>query len=253
MKVRNLVSLACAPALAATLACATLPPAAPTASAIGGHLLIVGGGPIPPEIIRRFVDLAGGPAKARIVVFPMASGDSDAGIEMTADLNKLGARPSGSSSTHRPIRKRCEAARRRHRHLVRRRRQVKLTRPSPARKVEASCTSSWRAAPSSVGRRPARPDDDAHAHRRGEARRRRRRRDKSPLAAYMTVPRRRRDGAGLGFLSGAIVISTSFAAGAQPSPERRPRAPNSWASDRRIDRRRVGPDGKWKVLARAPR
>ena len=52
----------------------------------------MGGGPIPPEIIRRFVDLAGGPAKARIVVFPMASGDSDAGIEMTADLNKLGAK-----------------------------------------------------------------------------------------------------------------------------------------------------------------
>ena len=52
----------------------------------------MGGGPIPPEIIRRFVDLAGGPEKARIVVFPMASSDSDAGIEMTADLKKLGAR-----------------------------------------------------------------------------------------------------------------------------------------------------------------
>ncbi|MGA7992499.1 MAG: cyanophycinase [Thermoanaerobaculia bacterium] len=90
MRIRTLISLACASTLAAILACATLPPA--PARTIGGHLLIVGGGPIPPEISKRFVELAGGPGKARIVVFPMASGDSDAGIEMTADLEKLGAR-----------------------------------------------------------------------------------------------------------------------------------------------------------------
>jgi len=90
MRIRTLASLACASALAAVLACATIPPA--PARTIGGHLLIVGGGPIPPEIIRRFVELAGGPGKARIVVFPMASGDSDAGIEMAGDLEKLGAR-----------------------------------------------------------------------------------------------------------------------------------------------------------------
>lgn len=94
MRTRPLASLGCASALAATVACATLPPAPATTGAptIGGHLIIVGGGPIPPEIIRRFVELAGGPGKARIVVFPMASGDSDAGIEMTGDLEKLGAR-----------------------------------------------------------------------------------------------------------------------------------------------------------------
>jgi len=90
MKIRILVLLACASALVATPACSTVSP--PQARTIGGHLLIVGGGPIPPEIIRRFVELAGGSGKARIVVFPMASGDSDAGIEMTADLEKLGAR-----------------------------------------------------------------------------------------------------------------------------------------------------------------
>ena len=90
MKNRILVLLAFTSALVATTACSTASPG--PARTIGGHLLIVGGGPIPPEIIRRFVELAGGSGKARIVVFPMASGDSDAGIEMTADLEKLGAR-----------------------------------------------------------------------------------------------------------------------------------------------------------------
>jgi cyanophycinase len=64
-------------------------PAAPDSPK--GHLLIVGGGPIPDEIEARFLALAGGPEKARIVVFPMASSDPDAGIEMTADFRKAGA------------------------------------------------------------------------------------------------------------------------------------------------------------------
>lgn len=91
MRVRILVLLACALTLVATPACSTTSPP-PEARTIGGHLLIVGGGPIPPEISKRFVELAGGPGKARIVVFPMASGDADAGIEMTAAFEKLGAR-----------------------------------------------------------------------------------------------------------------------------------------------------------------
>jgi cyanophycinase len=90
MRIRVVNTLLCASALAALVACASTPPT--QARTIGGHLLIVGGGPIPPEIIRRFVELAGGPGKARIVVFPMASGDADAGIEMTGDFEKLGAR-----------------------------------------------------------------------------------------------------------------------------------------------------------------
>jgi cyanophycinase len=83
----------------AILALATLPgaglagcaTATGAASAGAGHLLIVGGGPIPDAIEHRFLDLAGGPGKAKIVVFPMASEDPDAGIEMTADFVKLGA------------------------------------------------------------------------------------------------------------------------------------------------------------------
>ncbi len=46
---------------------------------------------MPDRIFSRFLELAGGPGKARIVVFPMASSDPDAGIEMTADLRKAGA------------------------------------------------------------------------------------------------------------------------------------------------------------------
>ncbi|MEO8585410.1 MAG: cyanophycinase [Acidobacteriota bacterium] len=96
MRNRALISVLAVPMLLSLVACANAPPAQPAAAAakptIGGHLMIVGGGPIPPEIIKRFVDLAGGPGKARIVCFPMSSSDPDAGIEMTADLVKLGAK-----------------------------------------------------------------------------------------------------------------------------------------------------------------
>ena len=54
-------------------ACASAPrrPRPPPA----GSLLIVGGGPIPDAILERFVALAGGPGRARIVIYPMASED----------------------------------------------------------------------------------------------------------------------------------------------------------------------------------
>lgn len=56
-----------------------------------GHLFIVGGGPQPPELVQRFVDLAGG-KKAKIVVFAMASSDGkQSGEEKADDLRKLGA------------------------------------------------------------------------------------------------------------------------------------------------------------------
>jgi cyanophycinase len=51
----------------------------------------VGGGPIPGAILERFVALAGGPGRARIVLYPMASEDEDAGLELAADFRKLGA------------------------------------------------------------------------------------------------------------------------------------------------------------------
>src|SRR5450432_3566334 len=66
-------------------------PAPVTTAAPRGHLLIVGGGPLPDEVLRRFVDLAGGPGRAHIVVFPMASSDPTAGSEITEDFRKLGA------------------------------------------------------------------------------------------------------------------------------------------------------------------
>jgi cyanophycinase len=57
-----------------------------------GYLFIVGGGPQPPALVQRFVDLAGGKGKAKIVVFAMASSDGRAsGEEKAADLRELGA------------------------------------------------------------------------------------------------------------------------------------------------------------------
>jgi cyanophycinase len=44
-----------------------------------GALVIVGGGPRPPEIRQKFVDLAGGAGKANVVVFAMASEACKAG------------------------------------------------------------------------------------------------------------------------------------------------------------------------------
>jgi cyanophycinase len=56
-----------------------------------GHLFIVGGGPQPPELVQRFVDLAGG-KNGKIVVFAMASSDGkSSGEEKADDLRKLGA------------------------------------------------------------------------------------------------------------------------------------------------------------------
>ena len=78
------------PALLLAAACATA--ARPANPPGAGHLLIVGGGPLPDSILRRFVDLAGGPGRARIVAFPMASSDPDAGTEIVKDFEKLGAR-----------------------------------------------------------------------------------------------------------------------------------------------------------------
>jgi cyanophycinase len=57
-----------------------------------GTLLIVGGGSQPAELVRHFVDLAGGPGKARIAILPMATSDAVAtGAEKEAELDSLGA------------------------------------------------------------------------------------------------------------------------------------------------------------------
>lgn len=59
---------------------------------VRGHLLIVGGGRQPPELVARFVELAGGAGRARIAVLPMASGEPEAsGREKADELRGLGA------------------------------------------------------------------------------------------------------------------------------------------------------------------
>lgn len=77
---------ACAPADTGSGSSAAMPPSA------GGTLLIVGGGAQPPELVRRFVELAGGPGAARIAVVPMASAEAaTGGPEKAEQLRELGA------------------------------------------------------------------------------------------------------------------------------------------------------------------
>jgi cyanophycinase len=79
-------------AIGVACASAAPPPAAPTPVADArGTLLIVGGGPIPDALLERFVTLAGGPGRARIVIYPMSSEYPDAGLELAGDFRKLGA------------------------------------------------------------------------------------------------------------------------------------------------------------------
>ena len=63
----------------------------PARSAPHGSLVIVGGGPRPPEIRQRFVDLAGGAGRANVIVFAMASEECKAGgDEEVAALQTMG-------------------------------------------------------------------------------------------------------------------------------------------------------------------
>ncbi|HEX6036484.1 MAG TPA: hypothetical protein VFZ20_00545, partial [Longimicrobium sp.] len=74
-------------------ACASASPASgPAPDGARGHLLIVGGGSQPPELVSRFVELAGGPGRARIAVVPMASEEAEeGGREKAEQLRGLGA------------------------------------------------------------------------------------------------------------------------------------------------------------------
>jgi cyanophycinase len=78
-------------AILAVAGCVASSAPAPEPARPAGSLLIVGGGPIPDRILERFVTLAGGRGHARIVLYPMASEDADAGIELAEDFRKLGA------------------------------------------------------------------------------------------------------------------------------------------------------------------
>lgn len=65
---------------------------APASSPAAGPLLIVGGGAQPDELVRHFIDLAGGPGVARIAVLPMASGSpEESGADKVAQFEAMGA------------------------------------------------------------------------------------------------------------------------------------------------------------------
>lgn len=71
---------------------APTPPAAPRTDKPKGSLVIVGGGSRDEALMRRFVELAGGPGHARIAVVPMASEEAEAsGAELVKELDSLGA------------------------------------------------------------------------------------------------------------------------------------------------------------------
>ncbi|HEX6059047.1 MAG TPA: cyanophycinase [Gemmatimonadaceae bacterium] len=87
-----LLALACAPPSSAARDAGPAPAAVRAAAdSVRGHLFIVGGGPRPDTLMRRFVELAGGPGRARIVVFGMASADTGAGSYAANGLRRLGA------------------------------------------------------------------------------------------------------------------------------------------------------------------
>src|SRR5690349_7402413 len=61
------------------------------ATEVRGHLLIIGGGQVTSNILHRFIELAGGSAKARIVVIPMASAEpNETGASMVERLKNEG-------------------------------------------------------------------------------------------------------------------------------------------------------------------
>ncbi len=63
--------------------------ALPVGTADGrGHLVLIGGGDAPPEVMATFVRLAGGPT-APLVVIPTASDDPTTGPEMAAELRDV--------------------------------------------------------------------------------------------------------------------------------------------------------------------
>jgi cyanophycinase len=73
----------------------------PALSTGRGSLFIVGGGPQPAALVQEFVRLAGGPGRARIVIFAMASESGEsAGEEKARDLRGLGATARNVFVTH---------------------------------------------------------------------------------------------------------------------------------------------------------
>jgi cyanophycinase len=72
-----------------------IPPASPASGAHAvvhprGSLVIVGGGPRGEQITAKFIELAGGAGRARILVLPMASSLPETGPESVAEFRKRG-------------------------------------------------------------------------------------------------------------------------------------------------------------------
>ena len=65
----------------------------PALSQTRGYLFIIGGGDRPENMMRRFVELAGGFGSGKIIVFPMASSEpEETGAALVSEFKKLGAR-----------------------------------------------------------------------------------------------------------------------------------------------------------------
>ena len=87
-------SLAAALLIASTACASASSPAKapiPAANAAKGTLFLVGGGSQSDDLVRQFIDLAGGPGKARIAILPMASSAADAGEDKKLQLDSMGA------------------------------------------------------------------------------------------------------------------------------------------------------------------
>src|SRR5438105_935494 len=70
-------------------------PARPSTLSAGenriGHLVIIGGGHRPTSITQRFIELAGGPTRARLVMIPLASEDAaETGRHAVDEFKQLG-------------------------------------------------------------------------------------------------------------------------------------------------------------------
>ncbi|HEY2377644.1 MAG TPA: cyanophycinase [Gemmatimonadaceae bacterium] len=68
------------------------PVAESTTNAPRGSLVIVGGGPRGEAITQKFIALAGGTGRARVVVLPMASSLPETGLESVDEFQKHGVR-----------------------------------------------------------------------------------------------------------------------------------------------------------------
>jgi len=88
--------LGCAPALSTR----SVPASSASVGSPRGSLVIVGGGPRGEAITERFIALAGGVGRARILVLPMASSLPETGPESAEEFRKHGVQAWSENLTH---------------------------------------------------------------------------------------------------------------------------------------------------------